>query len=65
MAEKITIQDQIDYLEAYATMIKSQHDMLQVQIKFLKAGKNMQENFGAFQNMFSMMPAIFGSNKDK
>jgi hypothetical protein len=55
MSEKITIEDQINYLESYANMIKSQHDMLQVQIKFLKAGKNMQENFKPFQNMFEMM----------
>lgn len=63
MTEKISMQDQIDYLEAYANMIKAQHDMIQVQIKFLKAGKNMQDNFGAFQNMFTMMPPYFGKDK--
>lgn len=55
MSEKITIDDQITYLESYASMIKAQHDMLQVQIKFLKAGKDIQENFKPFQNMFEMI----------
>lgn len=61
MSETISMQDQIDYLEAYAKMIQSQHDMIQVQIKFLKAGKNMQDNFSSFQGMFGNMYPYFNN----
>jgi len=49
-----SIQDQIDYLESYSKMIKSQAEMIDVQIKFLKAGKDVQENIKKMQQMFSM-----------
>lgn len=49
-----SIQDQIDYLESYSKMIKSQAEMIDVQIKFLKAGKDVQENIKKMQQMFPM-----------
>lgn len=65
MAEKITIDDQINYLEAYANMVKAQHDMLQMQIKMLKAGKDMQQNLEQFSNIFTMMNPFFNQEKKK
>lgn len=50
-----SIQDQIDYLESYSHMLKSQADMIDVQIKFLKAGKDVQENIQKMQQMFPML----------
>ena len=49
-----SMQDQIDYLESYSKMLKSQADMIDVQIKFLKAGKDVQENIKKMQQMFPM-----------
>lgn len=49
-----SMQDQIDYLESYSKMLKSQSDMIDVQIKFLKAGKDVQENIKKMQQMFPM-----------
>lgn len=49
-----SIQDQIDYLESYSKMLKSQAEMIDVQIKFLKAGKDVQENIKKMQQMFPM-----------
>lgn len=51
---EFSMQDQIDYLESYSKMLKSQADMLDVQIKFLKAGKDVQENMNKMQQMFPM-----------
>lgn len=69
MSEKITINDQITYLESYASMIKAQYDMIQVQIKFLKAGKDMQDNMTQYQNQFLGMMNMFNpyikNNGDK
>lgn len=50
----ISIQDQIDYLEAYSKILKSQSEMIEVQIKFLKAGKDVHENVKNFQQMFPL-----------
>ncbi len=49
-----SMQDQIDYLESYSKMLKSQAEMIDVQIKFLKAGKDVQENIKKMQQMFPM-----------
>lgn len=49
-----SMQDQIDYLESYSKMLKSQSDMIDVQIKFLKAGKDVQENIKKMQQIFPM-----------
>lgn len=51
----LSIQDQIDYLESYSNFLKSQSNMIDVQIKFLKAGKSMQDNVKQIQQMFPMM----------
>lgn len=57
-----SMQDQIDYLESYSKMLKSQTDMIDVQIKFLKSGKDMQENM---QKMFPMFAMFDWTNYQK
>lgn len=61
----LTIQDQIAYLESYSNMLKSQADMVDVQIKFLKAGKNVQENIQKMQQMFPMFNMMDWTNFQK
>jgi hypothetical protein len=57
----VTIQEQIDYLEAYSKMLKSQADMVDVQIKFLKAGKDIQDNMSKIFPMFNFSNFNVGS----
>lgn len=61
MTEKtvVTIDDQISYLEAYCEMLKSQQNLLEIQIKFLKAGKDIHNNFQPMLNLFEKMNPFF------
>ena len=62
---EFSMQDQIDYLESYSKMLKSQSDMIDVQIKFLKAGKDVQENIKKMQQMFPMFNMLDWNNFNK
>ena len=62
---EFSMQDQIDYLESYSKMLKSQSDMIDVQIKFLKAGKDVQENIKKMQQMSPMFNMLDWNNFNK
>lgn len=59
MTTKNTImnfEDQIKYLETYSNMLKAQQEMIDMQVQFLKAGKDIQKNMMNMSNMFFNMP---------
>ena len=62
---ELSIQDQIDYLESYAKILKSQAEMVEVQIKFLKAGKDVHENVKKTQQMFPLFSMMDWNNFQK
>lgn len=51
----VTLDDQINYLESYAALLKAQQVMIEQQVKMLKTGKALQDNILGFQNMFMNM----------
>lgn len=53
----VTLEDQINYLESYASLLKAQQVMIEQQVKMLKTGKAVQDNLMGFQNMFFNMGA--------
>lgn len=60
----ITMEDQIAFLETYANMLKAQQEMVLMQIKFLKAGKDIQDNLMQFQNLFNV-GSFFNNTENK
>lgn len=60
----ITLEDQIKYLETYSNMLKAQQEMIDMQIQFLKAGKDIQKNMMNMSNMFLNMPFNPWGNND-
>jgi hypothetical protein len=68
MTTKNTImnfEDQIKYLETYSNMLKAQQEMIDMQVQFLKAGKDIQKNMMNMSNMFFNMPFnSWGNNEN-
>lgn len=59
----VTIDDQISYLETYSQILKAQQELIELHIKFLKTGKDIQDSFKPYFETFGIFNPFIQSNK--